>query len=164
MDSAKIAVELESRHPTPSLRLNPELEEEVADVTMKVFVALAPYFFYCTPNYIAPADVEWIKEDRAKRFNTTVEELFEKKRDPAPFFEAAKPKFEELREVLTKHKIDEGPFILGSKPCYADFIPVGQVQMFTRIGDEGYASYRDAAPRELLELYEACRKWTERQD
>lgn len=162
MDSAKIASELESRYPTPSLRLNPDLEKEVGAAVGMIFMAVAPYFFYCAPNFVAPADLQWFKEDRSRRFHTTIEKAFETKKDPAPFFEAAKPGFAKLKEVLTKHKVDEGPFILGSKPCYADFTPVASIHMFSLAGEEAYTSFRNAAPKELLELYEASKQWTER--
>lgn len=164
MDSAAIATELEVRYPNPSLRLDPELEKEAQAAMGGVFMSLVPYLMQYAPNIVSPEDLEWFKADRAERFGMTVEEAFETEKDGAPYFEAAKPGFENCAKVLRSHKVDQGPFILGSQPCYADFYLVATMQMFTQMGEEGFAEFTKEAPPELKELHEACRKWTARQD
>lgn len=164
MDSAVIANELESRYPEPSLRLNPNLEKEAQGAMGEVFMSLVPYLLPLSAQIVALEDMNWFKEDRAKRFGMTVDEAFHTHKDGSSYFEAAKPGFEKVVQVLKAHKIDQGPFILGSQPCYADFYLVATLQMFSQIGEEGYEEFIKYAPAELRQLHEACREWTVRQD
>lgn len=161
MDSEAIATELEARHPQPSLRRNPELEKEVNEARMGIFVAVIPYLaVMAVDNLVAPEDIEWFKADRAPRFGTTVDEMFGTKKEAAPFYAAAQPSFEKCAELLRKHKIDEGPFILGSEPCYGDFSLVALMQMFYQAGEHEWAKFIEACPVEMRRLHEACRPWT----
>lgn len=164
MDSAAIAVELEARFPTSSLRLNPELEKEAESAIGEVFRNLIPYLMPFAPNVVAPKDVEWFKVDRAKRFGMTVEEAFKVKPDGCPYYAAARAGFEKCATVLRVHKVDEGPFILGSEPCYADFYLAATMQMFNRIDGEMFTEFLNEAPPEMRGLHEARRKWTSKQD
>lgn len=164
MDSAAIATELEARYPTPSLRLDPRLEKEAQDAIAEVFMRLVPYMLPYAPNMVAPEDVEWFKADRARRFGTTVEEAFDVEKDAAPYLAAAGPGFEKCAKVLQEHKVDQGPFILGSEPCYADFYLASTMQMFSRSGERTFAGFLEASPPEMRKLYEACQKWTTKQD
>ncbi|KAF2168175.1 hypothetical protein M409DRAFT_21619 [Zasmidium cellare ATCC 36951] len=164
MDSAAIAKELEYRYPSPSFRLNPKLEEEAHGAMGKVFMALAvPLMPYAT-EVVSLEDLEWFKTDRARRFGMTVEVAFDKSKDPVPHFVAAKPAFEECSRVLKAHKVDEGPFLLGSQPCYADFYFMTTLQMFHQSSKEGFALIMEYVPSELKNLFEACQKWTIKQD
>jgi glutathione S-transferase len=164
MDSAAIAGELEARYPAPSLKLNSDLENEAQAAMSAVFMPLVPFLLMFAKNLVAPEDLDWFKADRAQRFGMTVEQAFETERDPAPILEAAKPGFEKCRNVLRVHKVDKGPYILGSEPCYADFYLVASTQMFNRAGERCWTEFSKAAPAELIELHDACRKWTARQD
>lgn len=164
MDSAAIATELEARYPTPSLRLNPKLEKEAEDASWEVFHAVGHYFLPATPKIVAPEDIQWFKEDRARRFGMTIEDAFETEKDRAPFYEAAKPGFESCAKVLRDHKKDDGPFILGSEPSYADFYLVAFTQMFERAGGKWLEEYLNEAPPEVRELHEACQQWAKKQD
>ena len=164
MDSAAIAKELEVRYPQPSLKLNPNLENEAQAAMGEVFMALVPFLLQFVNNLVAPEDLDWFKADRAKRFGMTVEEAFETERDPAPIFEAAKSGFEKCRSVLRAHKVVQGPYILGSELCYADSYLVATTMMFERAGERSWSEFSKAAPVELIELHDACRTWTARQD
>lgn len=164
MDSAVIANELESRYPEPSLRLDPDLEKEAQGAMGQVFMSLVPYLLPFSAQIVALEDLDWFKQDRAKRFGMTIDEAFHTNKDGSSYFEAANPGFEKVAQVLKAHKLDQGPFILGSQPCYADFYLVATVQMFSQIGEDGYGEFMNHAPPELRQLHEACRKWTARQD
>lgn len=160
MDSAVIAAKLESLYPQPSLHLNSELENEAQAAMGAVFMSLV---FYLAPsvirNLVAEEDVEWFKADRASRFNMTVEELeTEKNADDA--YAAARPAFVKCQEVLRRHKKDEGPFILGSKPSYADFYFISTMQMFRQSDQQLFERFLQEAGPEMRELYKACEKWT----
>lgn len=164
MDSAVIAEKLESLYPAPSLHLNSTLEHEAQAAMMKVFVPLVPYLLAIATNkLVAPQDLDWFKSDRASRFGMTIEE-YETEKDPDIAYAGAKPGFEECKQVLTVHKKDEGPFILGSVPCYADFYLAATIQMYRRAGAEIFARFIQEAGPELKRLHEACEKWTLKQD
>lgn len=164
MDSAVIANELESRYPEPSLRLDSDLEKEAQGAMGEVFMSLVPYLLPLAAQIVALGDLDWFKEDRAKRFGMTVDEAFHTKKDGSSSFEAAKPGFERVAQVLKAHKLDQGPFILGSQVCYADFYLVATLQMFSQMGEDAYEEFMKHAPPELRQLHYACQKWTARQD
>lgn len=130
----------------------------------EVFMSLVPYLLPLSAQIVALEDLDWFKEDRAKRFGMTIDEAFHTKKDGAPYFAAAKPGFEKVAQVLNAHKLDQGPFILGSQPCYADFYLVATLQMFSQVGVAGYEDFMKHAPPELRQLHEACQKWTLKQD
>lgn len=164
MDSAVIAKKLEALYPTPSLHLNQSLEQEAQAAIMAVFVSLIPLMMSLGINkLIAPEDLEWFKQDRAKRFGMTVEELMAEK-DPDAAYTGAKAGFEKCKKVLTAHKKDDGPFILGSVPSYADFYLVSTMQMYKQAGPQLFDRFFEEAGPELRALFEACKKWTLRQD
>lgn len=130
----------------------------------EVFMSVIPYFMPVVPELVAPEDLEWFKADRAKRFGMTIEEAFETERDAAPIFAAARPGFEKCAKILRGHKLDKGPFILGSQPSYADFYLAATMQMFKRGGDKRFAAFMNEAPPEMRGLHEACQQWTTKQD
>lgn len=160
MDSAAIAVKLESLYSSPPLHLNTEIENEAQAAMGGVFMSLAPYLLpFGIHTLVAEEDVEWFKADRASRFGMTVEELMTEK-DAADAYKAAKPALEKCRDVLKGHKKDQGPFILGSEVSYADFYFVSTMQMFNRAGKEVFERFLLEASPEMRDLYEACEKWT----
>lgn len=164
MDSSAIAAELEARYPTPSLRLNRELEGKASAAMGQVFTGLVRYLLTKVDDIVAPEDLDWFKEDRARRFGMTIEEAFETEKELGPCLEAARPGMETCAEVLRANKVDQGPFILGSLPCYADFMMVASMQMLARLGGTMFEEFLGAAPDEMRKLYEACADWTRRQD
>ena len=128
-----------------------------------IFMSLVPYLApIALKTLVAPQDVEWVREDRARRFGTTVQDL-ETEKDPNAAYAGAKPGFEMCRKVLRDHKQDEGPFILGSVPSYADFYLVSTMQMFSQAGKEVFGRFLGEAGPELRELYAACEQWTTKQ-
>lgn len=164
MDSAAIAEKLDSLYPDPPLRLNSGLEQEAQRAIMAVFVPLIPYVAAIgVDKLVAPEDVEWFKTDRAARFGMTVTELISPK-DPDTAFSGAKEGFEDCKRVLTVHKHDKGPFILGSLPSYADFYVVATMQMYKQADPKLFGRFVQEAGPEMEALYEACEKWTLKQD
>lgn len=80
-------------------------------------------------------------------------------------WELAKPGLDELEELTREHKVDEGPFVLGSKVSYADFVVVAVLEGFRRIGGDLFE--RILQGREGLRgVWEACSKagWLEKDD
>lgn len=78
-------------------------------------------------------------------------------------WEAAKPGLDELEALVRDRKVDEGPFVLGSRVSYADFVIVAVLEGFRRVGQDLFE--RIVESREGLRgVWEACGEWLERDD
>ena len=69
----------------------------------------------------------------------------------------------EERRLGRPHKRDEGPFILGSQVCYADFMAASVVEVFRRVEDGAFERMCGAVDG-LKELHEGCAPWFRRND
>lgn len=162
MDSAAIAAKLESIHPEPSLHLDNGLVEKVGPLIGKVAFPLLPVFMpRIARDIILEEYVEWFREARAQTFGMPLDEL-ERTRGGDQAWEAAGPGLIELTGFLAKQKRDEGPFILGSQVCYADFLIVSMMEALRRIGQDIFDRFIQASGDESLrKLHEACQRWME---
>lgn len=78
---------------------------------------------------------------------------------------AAESGLDELEGLMREYKVDEGPFVLGSKVSYADFVVVAVLEGFRRIGGDLFE--RIVRGRDGLRgVWEACSKggWLEKDD
>lgn len=104
----------------------------------------------------------WFQAARAARFGMSLDE-FEVKRGGKQAWEAATPGLDALEVLMGDHKVDQGPFVLGSQVSYADFVVVAVLEGFRRIGQDLFdkvVNGRDA----LRGVWEACGEWMERDD
>jgi glutathione S-transferase len=114
---------------------------------------------------IVPESVDHFCKVREERFGMPLEKVAELKGGEQAW-EAAKPGFQALEALLEQHKQDEGPFILGSRVSYADFMIVSlaglrkiDAEMWERcLGMDGMVRLR--------ELLQECEKrgWTAKDD
>lgn len=161
MDSQLIAVKLESLYPESSLHLDVSPYQKAAEVSMKILFAVVG-------NFMAPVVDEWLEEpskswfekDRSKRLGMTVWELRDQK-GGEQVFANAEPSLKELKELLHSHKMDEGPFVLGSKVSYADLVVIGFLESLERV-EKGTYDRIVAFDESFKKLHEAGKKWTER--
>ena len=125
--------------------------------------ALRPFFFPLLARIIIlPEDLEWFHADRSRRFGMPLDQV-EAQMGGNVAWEKAEAGFKLMGEVLRKHKRDEGPYILGSVPSYGDLIIASAVQFFKALGEEHFE--RMVAHDEAIRgVWEACRKWLERDD
>lgn len=164
MESTAIAAEIEARYPEPSLRLDSKLQQEAQTAIDQVFIALVPALLPGTTSLVAAEDLEWFKADRAQRIGMTIEQAFEPQKDVSRHYAAVQPGFDACTKVLRDYKEEPGPFILGGKPCFADFIIAGVLRTVSRCGEEAFANFLKYAPTEFIELHEACSAWATKQD
>lgn len=161
MDSLAIAAQLEALHPNPTLHLSNNLHTHLAPILGKITLPLLPVFMPRIARSIVPESAtEYFNSTRSARFGMPLDELEKAKGGPQAW-EAAKPGLDELDVFLKEHKKDDGPFVLGSEVCYADFVIAALMESLRRIGPdlyEGFAEGRD----ELRALHEACGRWMER--
>ena len=66
-----------------------------------------------------------------------------------------------LKEIAGMLKENDGPFFMGQEVSYADFMVVGFMKMFDRIGQVAPILEVDEA---YGKLWDACQKWLERDD
>jgi len=161
-DSAELAVKLEELYPEPSLRLDAELEQEVTGALAAALTPWVPKYLMMRlwRDVIAEEDVDWFHEDHIRRYKVGLEKLPRDLEGRA--IGKARQGLDELLGLLKKYrKDDDGPFLLGSEVCYADFILVAALHSFNIIGRlERVLGQR----KEWRELYAACRGWLEKKD
>lgn len=160
MDSAIIAAELEQLHPSPSMHLNPDLEAEAQRALGMISFPLLPVLMPRVGRDIIEEDsIPLFRSGREKRFGMPLEE-WEVKKGGEPAWSAAAPGLAALKALLTDKKKDDGPFILGSQVCYADFMVVALLEGLRRIGQDIFdriVSHDES----FVRLHDACKKWME---
>ena len=170
MESSDIAKKLEATHPEPSLRLDDALQEQAQDVFNQVIFPMAAFIFSRVHHVIiTDEEKDWFREDRERRARAmlgrdriTLEE-WDQEAGGVDAFKNLGPGMEQLAKFLKEHKQDDGPFILGSKPCYTDLIIAGLIEAYRRIGaaEGAFDKFTTSVPG-LAEHYEACRPWLKR--
>ena len=164
MDSINIAEKLESVFPDPTLRLDAQLHEPVTEAVTNVTIALfVDINAACVRNALTEKSASWFAEDRKKRFGGDVFELSAAHGGEAMWKAGEAPggAFEKLKEVLTKHRKDSGPFVLGSEVSYGDFVAASLFEAFESVDTKMYdrfMSFDDS----FKKLHEACRPWLQR--
>lgn len=162
MDSANIAPALEQLKPEPSLLLMEQGSiDEAHSCIWAVFGSLIAEFNASVPEkLLVQEDVGWWKQDRAKRLGMSIEELLEKKGGENAWQDAKKG-FKKIERFLREHKQDEGPFAMGSRPSYADFVLLAFVEMARRFMVEDDLERFMSQVEGLKAFHEAGKPWCE---
>lgn len=109
-----------------------------------------------------PPSAEYFRRTREARFKTTIEALRD---DPehggAKAWEAARPLVQALAALYREDT--SGPFLRGKEVGYADFVVVGWLKMFERLGDLE-KMFETSGGEELRGVWEGCREWLKRDD
>ena len=167
MDAFAIAQHLETLHPSPPLHLDHPSLQKVNHLIVQIRNALVPIFMplVCTTQ-LPPRSAAYFRETREARISRTLEDLYADadKGGANAFAKAGKDGTQELAGLYAETKA-EGPFLLGKEPSYADFVVVGMMRMFERLGrlDEWIEAGGEDG-KELRRCFEACRGWMERDD
>jgi len=161
MESPPITEKLEALYPEPSLHLETGLHNEAyALADSMVFTAGPDFLVPLVTDVLREPAGAWFAEDRQKRFGISLQDLEAKMGG-----EACRPAVEELLEkiktLLTTHKKDEGPFVLGSTPSYADFPIAGLFESLVRMHPGRAESILKYDPS-FEKLHAACKPWLER--
>ena len=165
MNSANIAPVLERLYPERSLHLDAELH---APMTESV-ESLAGIIWWDTlaliPSLLPERSGVYFDETRKAAFGVSLKEMAAAKGGDQAWKTAAEPggAAEKLAEMLTKYKKDEGPFVLGSEPSYADFVAASLFECVERCCVEDYRKLM-ALDARFGALHEACRPWLLRDD
>ncbi|KAL8803968.1 MAG: hypothetical protein Q9182_002840 [Xanthomendoza sp. 2 TL-2023] len=158
MDSKLIATELEKLYPEPPLILNLPEEQEIEALGPKFLKSMAPAIApKVAQNVLGEGSRAYFVEKREAQFGMKLEEL-----DKAEVVEKAwadvVPVVRELAEVLKKR---EGPFVLGERVSFADFMLVGWM-VFLKRCEEGFLKRFVEMEPVFGRLWEASLKWADR--
>ncbi|CZT21157.1 related to putative glutathione S-transferase [Ramularia collo-cygni] len=163
MDSLSIAHTLEDLQPEPSLHLNSEYVGRTQEAILKLWGQLAPIAMHRIPDMLLnPCSAQYFQETRTKRFGMSLAE-FAKSDKAENAWPGAQPILEEIKTIL--HENSGGPYVLGNKPSFADFILAGWWRFTELLDNDGDLHGRIMQFDDgFLEHYDACKKWMERVD
>ncbi|KAK5273614.1 hypothetical protein LTR96_000214 [Exophiala xenobiotica] len=160
MDSRRIADALESLQPTPPLHLDSPYQARIEDLTKQIVDSIRPVFMPLVPKvFLNPTSRDYFVSTRTKALGMSLDE-YAKGADEG--VQKAKPYIRELGELLREN--NEGPFLQGKTPCYADMIVLGWLTMLDRLGvGDSFFGLEDGG-EELKRLYDEGVKqgWFER--
>ena len=164
MDSRNIADSLEALHPEPSFQLDSGYIERVQKAVLDVGAALAPICIPRVPELLLnPSSAEYFQRTRAVRFGMTLDELAKSEKAGEAAWEKAQPSIKEIIDILHEH--EEGPFVLGKTPSYADLILAGYWAFAKKLDKGGDVFERALGMDEAFpKHWEACQKFLERED
>lgn len=159
-DSQKIAAALEEKYPSPPLYLDAPQLAEIEELFSALLIPTRGITLPKTPRAILNKEsLQYYHETRSKRFGMPMDQ-FEREKGGDAAWEEARPIVAQLGEILKERG---GPFVLGETVSYADFILVGALHFFKRLGERVYERFVEMEPA-LRRLYEASGQWLYRDD
>jgi glutathione S-transferase len=165
MNSANIVGKLEELYPEPSLHLDAELHGPMT----AAIEGLAGVVWWDTlatiPSILPERSSVYFTETRKATFGASLEDVAKMKGGPEAWKTAAQPggAAEQVRDMLTKHRKDEGPFVLGSQLSYADLIAASVWECIEICGPEDYKRLMALDPTFQIH-HDACRPYFKRDD
>uniref|UniRef100_A0A093VSS0 Beta-etherase n=1 Tax=Talaromyces marneffei PM1 TaxID=1077442 RepID=A0A093VSS0_TALMA len=161
MDSLVIAQFLESIYSEPPVPLTSELGRQIQVKSRSILGKTLSDSIMPREIYIlSPRAQEYFRRTREASIGRSLEDVLDPTKEEQDWL-AIDPELRAIGELMRTNK-DEGPFILGAKPTYADFFIAGTLQC-ARMVDEGvfqrfmkYPGYKG--------IYEGCRPYMERND
>ena len=160
MDSTAIATSLEAAHPEPALHLETGLHDRAQEIVRHVAGPLFPDLMpRIRDDVITEHALPYWLETRESLFGMSIDE-FALRNGGEQAWKAAEPGFGELVELLTEHKRDDGPFILGREVCYGDFVIVAAIESLRMSAQEIFERFV-GYDQKIEGLYSACRPWLE---
>ncbi|KAI9155606.1 Cuticle-degrading protease [Paramyrothecium foliicola] len=161
MDSKLIIKELEQRYQVPqypSLHLEDPATERAYTLVGNAMGKLKGNLLPQVPKVVlSDVSAEYFNRTRKSWFNMSLEELREKNGGEQAWV-TSKEDFGRIAKFL---KENSGPFVLGDKVSYADFILVSFLHFVKRMeGDEDFKRLNEWP--EIIALYKACEPWLQK--
>ncbi|KAF2482862.1 hypothetical protein BDY17DRAFT_323640 [Neohortaea acidophila] len=152
MESRRITAALEALQPLPSLHLDngyAERAQSAVDILLyHVSVGVMPFI----PDLLTPRSRAWYHEERKKVTGGISITEFANKFD----WEKARPGLIQVKELLNEN---DGPYILGKEPSFADFVIVSFWQLFKTLGRHDVLDQMMAFDKSFRAHAEVCDKW-----
>lgn len=157
MDSWAIAHTLEQLHPTPSLHLDEPVNVQVRDLVISLSEPLRPFVIPKVPAILNPRSASYFLETREVRFGKPLSRVLAEDATERCWEEAGVAA-RGIAKLLRKDA--SGPFFLGKKVSYADFIFVAYLRFLERVDGEVYERVV-GLDEGFKNVYEACKEWLE---
>jgi glutathione S-transferase len=161
MDSSRIAIELEKTYPNPPLKSDSELFDQAQDILRRVAWPLYPEIAVPIRDNLLTeyGKPHWV-EAREKLFGMSIDEVHRTKGGQGAW-DAAQAGLDRLDHLMSTHKEDDGPFLLGSSASTADFVIVAFLAAAKAAGPEIFEQLLRQR-QGFTALWDACQTWLER--
>jgi glutathione S-transferase len=163
MDSDIIAKRLEAFCPTPSLALDDPILGKVEQAVKEVLLSLLPVLILPSRDMLDGDGWKWFERDRSQALGMSCDEFAEACGGETAWTNAESG-LSSLKDVLTSHKTDDGPFIRGKDVTYGDFVIASFFEWTRRVGDGEVYQRIVRGDKAFLELQEACGPWLSKDD
>lgn len=161
MDSVPISQFIESTYPDPPVPLTSELGREIETKAHAAFdLVLRNSLLPREINIFTPRAQEYFRRTREAELGHPIEDLLDADKEQRAW-NTANETIGPVVELLRTHEAG-GPFVLGARPSYTDFVITGFLQ-FSRVVDEGVFQRILTFPR-FKDIYEACLPYMEKKD
>lgn len=163
MDSLAIAKELQARYPdAPPLGLDSPYVQRISDALGRMGPSIFPVICHRVPTrLLSDASADYFFASRQGWTGKPTEQLHSENPVGASLARVA----DVLGEVSAMYRENPGgPFLMGEQVGFADFVWIGMLLFFRKIGDDVLEPLlENTGDREVhLQLLEAARSWTER--
>ena len=157
MDSGSIAEFLESTYPNPPLPLTSALGQDILSKSRSVIgpafqVSILPREIHI----LSPRAQEYFRRTRETSLGHSLEDQLKKETEA---WVAVDSRVGELEELI-RTRGNDGPFVLGSLPRYADFTIAGSLQSARMVDERVFDRLWRIVG--LKNIYEACSPLMER--
>lgn len=163
-DSWNIAQKLEREHPEPSLHLDSPYVAKIQDQMPKVMGHIKTITASTVPRtLLREASLDYWRKTREERIGMTLEKA-QAEGTGLKTWQKAEADIKQVTEWL---KENEGPFFAGSELSFADFVWVGFLLFWQRVGDGNYEHFKTVVGADITvheKLLEAVKPWSERND
>jgi len=157
MGSKAIATRLEKDHPFPPLHLDSPILGQVEQLLPKILEPIRAIWTPKVLEILLERSAEYFERTRAESLGKPIQEFAKTNGGEEAWIEAL-PGLKELGALIEE---ENGPFVMGKNPSYADFMIVGMLRFFKVIDESIYERVTQTEPK-CSKLYEACSQWLER--
>lgn len=141
MESKKIAEAIEERYPTPSARLDSPYQAKIEELVSPLAFGVFGLFVAELPKQLLnKPSVDYWNENRAQILGMPVEQ-YEKEKGGQAAIDGVK---DSLQKVTALYKENNGPFLEGKDPIYADFVWVSFLVFIQRSNPAWFDKFLEA--------------------
>jgi glutathione S-transferase len=158
MDSDIIAKRLEAFCPTPSLALDDPILGQVEQAVKEVLLSLLPVLVLPSRDVLDEDGRKWFDVDRSQALGMSCEDFAEECGGETAW-KNAESGLSKLKDVLTSHKRNDGPFVRGKDVTYGDFVIASFCEWTRRVGDGKVYQRIVQGDKRFSDLQEACGPW-----
>jgi glutathione S-transferase len=163
MDSDVIARRLEAFCPRPSLPLDDSILGEVEQAVKEVLLSLYPVLILPSRDMLDADGRRWFGADRSRALGMSCDD-FAKAHGGEMAWTNAEPGLSRLKELLTSHKKDDGPFIRGKSVTYGDFVIASLFEWTRRVSGGEVFQRIIQGDKTFSDLQDACKPWRSKDD